>query len=282
MYIFKKKQKININSEIILSKKMTNLTPLQVTAVGVLIKAEVDKVLGRIKSLEDQVKALKKTIEKQGTEIVELKEKLEAQDTKIDDEITKLSSTAVPENVWNTIASNPAVKSGIINMVTTENNKILRKEKNLVIMEKKVASGGTKKIKSGIEAVLVKEEIVKIFAAIGLENTVVDPDDIRLIRKDADSPILMVFKDVKAKMEVLKLAKKLKGSTFDGVYINNDLTKEEAATEKILRAEMLELNSKLSKGSEHMKYEEKRINEKNYKWWWGVRSGQLRKIYAEI
>ena len=71
-----------------------------------------------------------------------------------------------------------------------------------------------KKIKSGIQAELVKGEIVKIFAAIGLESTVVDPNEIRLIRKDTDSPILMVFKDVKVKMDVLKLAKKLKGSEW--------------------------------------------------------------------
>jgi hypothetical protein len=251
---------------------MTNLTQSQLNSVGVLVKAEMDKVLERIKSLEDQVKALQSKIGDQEAEIDDLKDKLDEQDTKNDD----------PKNVWNTIASNPAVKSGIINMVTTENNEILRKEKNLVIMEKKVEKGGKRKIKSGIQAELVKGEIVKIFAEIGLESTVVDPDEIRLIRKDADSPILMVFKDVKVKMEVLKLAKNLKGSDFDGVYINNDLTKEEAATEKILRAQMHDLNSKLSKGSEHMKYEEKIINEKKYKWWWGVRSGQLRKIFAEL
>ena len=189
---------------------MTNLTQSQLNAVGVLVKAEMDKVLERIKSLEDQVRALQSKIGDQEAEIDELKDKLDEQDTKNDD----------PKNVWNTIASNPAVKSGIINMVTAENNEILRKEKNLVIMEKKVEKGGKRKIKSGIQAELVKGEIVKIFAAIGLESTEVDPDEIRLIRKDTDSPILMVFKDVKVKMKVLKLAKNLKGSDFDGVYIN--------------------------------------------------------------
>ena len=118
---------------------MTNLTQSQLNAVGVLVKAEMDKVLGRIKSLEDQVKALQSKIGDQEAEIDELKDKLDEQDTKNDD----------PKNFWNTIANNPAVKSGIINMVTTENNEILRKEKNLVIMEKK--SKKVEKEKSNLE-----------------------------------------------------------------------------------------------------------------------------------
>ena len=99
---------------------MTNLTDGQlkhcdkriVEAFNKFISGEFSVALERIKSLEDTILKLqgvvndqKVVIDGQATEIVNLKEKEPQMD---------------PENAWNLIDKNPAVKSGIMNMVAIE------------------------------------------------------------------------------------------------------------------------------------------------------------------
>ena len=86
------------------------------------------------------------------------------------------------------------------------------------------------------------------------------------------------------KMEVLKASSKLKDKTdFKTVFINNDLTEAEAANEKNLRIVMHERNSELTEGSGVMKYGKHKCSDgTERKWWWGIRGGELRRIYGPL
>jgi hypothetical protein len=118
----------------------------------------------------------------------------------------------------------------------------------------------------------------KLLTAIGKQDIC---DRVKSMRFKHDGPILMVFEDMDDRMEVLKATGKLKNK-YAGVYINADRTMAEAANEKILKEKMKLLNGQLREGGDGLKYGVKVSGEKAFKWWWGVRDGELRRIFKEM
>ena len=117
--------------------------------------------------------------------------------------------------------------------------------------------------------------------AVGMEK---HKDRIKMSRNKEDGPILLVFEDRASKIEVLKASKELKGkSDLDTIYINNDRTEAEIENEKKLRVTQLERNTALTKGTGFLKYETHMCSDgTERKWWWGIRGGELRRIYGNL
>ena len=105
-------------------------------------------------------------------------------------------------------------------------------------------------------------------------------DKVKPIRFKENGPILVVCKDMKTKMNILKAAKHLGDNGYGGVYINVDRMQRQAAEDKKLRTEAKERNAKLPMGSEYFKYDiQTNTNGTKLRWFWGVRGWELRKIY---
>ena len=60
-----------------------------------------------------------------------------------------------------------------------------------------------------------------------------------------------------------------------------DFTKP-TANEKTLKVKMKDLNSNLTDGDGNLKYEKKNIGGVEFKWYWGIRNGELKKIHKKI
>ncbi|RMZ93532.1 hypothetical protein BpHYR1_015233, partial [Brachionus plicatilis] len=108
-----------------------------------------------------------------------------------------------------------------------------------------------RKIKTGMEEEVVKEEVTKILSAIGLVEHV---DVIKLTRFKENGPILIACEELEVKTEILRKAKELRNKGYTDVYINNDLTESEAANEKRLRVEQKARNGALVHGTGFLKY----------------------------
>ena len=184
-------------------------------------------------------------------------------------------------NFWNQLSNNTKAMNAIKSMASTENNNIQRKEKNLIITEKKPEEDVPRKLKTGKTQEIVKSEVEKILTAVGMER---HKDRIKMSRNKEDGPILLVFEDRDSKIEVLKASKELKGkSELDTIYINNDRTEAEIENEKKLRVTQLERNTALTKGLGFLKYETHMCSDgTERKWWWGIRGGELRRIYGNL
>ena len=248
---------------------MTNLTDGQlkhcdkriVEAFNKFISGEFSVALGRIKSLEDTILKLqdvvneqKVVIDGQVTEIVNLKEK---------------EPQMVPENAWNLIEKNPAVKSGIMNMVAMERKSSQHKEKNLVIFGVK-ETGDTEEI---------KDEVMEIMDVIGMKRIVKKP---RITRFKSDGCITMELDSVETKMRVLRAAKELRTSdSYKKVYINLDLTKAEYERHKELRIRQIALNRDLPNGTGNLRHGLHKFDGEDGTetcFFWGIRRDQLVRI----
>lgn len=146
-----------------------------------------------------------------------------------------------------------------------------KRDKNLVIMEKK----DNNKIKITRLDTEIKQEVKKIFQAIDLGDLA---EQVAIARFGEDGPIVVSFADTQKKMEVLRMAKKLKNSAYDGVYINNDETEAEVAHKKLLREEQRLKNSMLEHGVGNLKYGKMMVENKECMWYWGIRNRELKKI----
>ena len=174
-----------------------------------------------------------------------------------------------PANAWNLIEKNPAVNSGIMNMVAIERKSCQQKEKNLVI------SG----VKSTEDREEIRVEVMEIMKAIGVKNLVKKP---RLTRFQSNGFITMELDSVDTKMKVLKAAKELRESDdFKEVYINLDLTKAEYERHKELRSKQFELNGNLPNSTGRLKHGLHRfdgIDGAEERFFWGIRRDQLVRI----
>ena len=222
-----------------------------------------NKLLNLIKNLATELNKLKEEV----TELRADNEKL-----KTGNNVNKGNSASI----WKQFTKNTNVISEINSMVNSERNKITRKEKNLIITEKK----DNNKLNNTLDPVQLKTEVGKILTAIGksehLEKT-------KAHRFKENGPIIMVCDSVEIKMDVIKVSRKLMESVeYKGVYINMDLTESELTKERSLRAEQRILNSRLGKTDGQMRYDEVTWKGDNHKMWWGIRNGELRKIYKAL
>jgi hypothetical protein len=229
------------------------------------LATQLTAALGRIKSLEDTAVRMDARITELEKENQEMQGKIDTTGTNVD-----------PAVLWSKMVESNEVKNGISNLVSVEKNQAQRKLKNLLIFEKrdnhpKLVNGATKEE-------VVKGEVKKILTAIGKQDIC---DRVKSMRFKQDGPILMVFEEMDDRMEVLKASGRLRNK-YAGVYINADRTMAEAANEKILKEKMKALNGQLREGADGLKYEVKVSGEKTFKWWWGVRDGELRRIFKEM
>ena len=248
------------------------------------MKADLAIALGRIKSLEDKSGDLEKALEKiksletKSSELIKQIEELKgaSQELKESNEVLKVSNAGqkTSAQIWEDMAKDVSVKNGISNIITVEANNSKQKEKNLIIMEKR--DNAPKKLADGKELEIVKLEMEKVLVAIGEDDC---KNKVRATRFNNDGPILVVCDNRETKLKILKAANKLRDNGYSGVFINNDRTVAEAAIEKKLREEAKVKNMALEHGSGYLKYGQQTINGKNFKWYWGVRGMELRKIY---
>jgi hypothetical protein len=230
------------------------------------VKEELAAALGRIKSLEDTAVIRETRI---GV--------LEKSNGVLEQKIVSAGTSEETGVLWSRMVKDNAVTNGISKLVMVEKNQVHKKMNNLLIMERH--DNQPKKISNGTDTELVKGEVRKVLTAIGKENVL---EKVRSIRFKADGPILMVFENLAQRLEVLKASNKLKENNYVGVYINTDRTAAEAANEKILKVEMKELNSNLTDGDGSLKFGKKSIGGEEFKWYWGIRNGELRKIYKKL
>lgn len=271
---------------------MTNLTINMVTQVEERIKTalkifkdgEMKQALERIKSLEEKSGELEvalgriKSLETKSGELVKQIEELKDENKALKKSNKELKGANVeqktPAEFWAAMANEVTVKSGISSIVTAEATNSKRKELNLIIMERK--DNEEKKLANGKEVELIKSEVEKVLTAIGVDDCM---EKVKVTRFNDSGPILLVCENKGTKIKILKAASKLKDNGFSGVFINNDRTVAEAANERKLREQAKERNAKLDHGTGYFKYGQSTSDGKKYKWYWGVRGVELKKIF---
>ena len=228
------------------------------------------------KTLLNLIKNLATQLEKLQSEVTELK----AENNTLRENNNRNNNTSSTD-FWKDFDKNTAARNQINSMVSSEKNNVKRKENNLIITEKKPTNNEPRKLMTGITQEAVKIEVDKILTEIGMEK---HKETVKASRKEENGRIRLIFEDHNMKMEVLKASSKLKDKTdFKTVFINNDLTEAEAANEKNLRIVMHERNSELTEGSGVMKYGKHKCSDgTERKWWWGIRGGELRRIYGPL
>ena len=260
---------------------MTKLTSGQEAQVATMIadaikktkgeeKVKMDEVLERIKSLEEENDTLKREFDEMKATLTELTGKVET---------TVVAAVQDSSNVWKEMVKSKSVRNDISNMMVVEQNRSKRKEKNLIIFEKTPVGEAIRKIKTGTETAVVKEEVTRMLTAIGMEDHV---EEVTLSRFKENGPILIACEELDVKMKILRAARELRNNGYAEVYINNDLTESEAANEKRLRVEQRTRNGALEHGTGFMKYGKSTVNGTEKKWFWGIRSGELRKIFKDL
>ena len=247
---------------------MTNLTQQQEAQVDSRISKAfklfqdngLAEALGRIKSLEDTVAILMRTIDQQNG-IIE-------NQRIIANELQTMGAAAEPSNVWAALESNPAVKSSFLGMVSVERNMAQQKEKNLVIF-------GVEEIS---EPRQVKEKVTDILDKIGMKR---HARNAKTIRFRPEGPITVSFESTEVKMKVLKEARRLRDMVdYKKVYIHLDLTKSEMDRNKDLRKKQRELNTALTLGTGNHKYGMHKFSSEGVEepFYWGTRRDQLTRI----
>jgi hypothetical protein len=180
----------------------------------------------------------------------------------------------------------PAATQAISNIATKETCNIQSREKNLVISGI-TESGTTNNTEKHDED---NKKVIELIGKLGLGPHGFDEDLIkrqtaitRLKPKPGTNKpgfILVRCGDVDLKMLILKSAKKLK--EMDGyrdVYINCDLTNVQLEIEKKLRTERNDKNKALEFTGQNGQYGKQKLRDgSESKFYWGIRSGELRKI----
>jgi hypothetical protein len=177
----------------------------------------------------------------------------------------------------------PAATQAISNIATKETCNIQSREKNLVIsgVTESAATSNTEKH---------DEDNKKVIELLGKLECGYDGNTIkrnttitRLKPKPGTNKpgfILVRCSEVGLKMDILKSAKKLK--EMDGyreVYINCDLTNAQLDIEKKLRTERNDKNKALEFTGQNGQYGKQKLRDgSESKFYWGIRSGELRKI----
>jgi methionine synthase II (cobalamin-independent) len=213
---------------------------------------------------------------------------LEAANTAKDKEIEALKKTS-PNPVafddaafWSKLPS--AATKAISNIASKETCNIQNREKNLII------SGVTE---SAATSITEKHEadykkVVELLGKLDSDYTETNAKNyLKIVRlkpkAETNKPglILVSFNETEHRNSLLKSAKKLKDMVgCRDVYINCDLTNAPLDMEKKLRTERNEKNKNLKFAGENgLRYgKQTRSDGKESKFYWGVRSGELKKI----
>ena len=200
---------------------MTKLTAQQSDGVNDLIKAALKPILLRLTSLEstnatllDENKHLNSEISKLAA-LIEENKKAALKNVEIP-QAKPLISSFFKTDVIDHKQTKPMLNDdelNLINAISIDNKDKIIKEKNLLVF-------GLEKHETKVDRVLVNE----LFESIGADTNKVNRV-VRFKSHENKKPIVRVeFHNTADKFPILKNAKKLNGSIYKGVFINQDLT----------------------------------------------------------
>ena len=181
----------------------------------------------RLKVLEDENKDLKRRLEI-----------LENRNT------TGTSTNFTFSSLFNNEKKNECSKA-VISMVKKDLKIQESKENNIIIGGVPKPTIADSKIDTNKDTELIK----KIFNHLDINATTLEFESIRIRKDDVinekNNPILIKFKELKDKLNVLKNADKLKSFSDHKIFINHDITDSDRDYEKALRDERRKRNNLL-------------------------------------
>lgn len=182
------------------------------------------------KDTADEIAKLNAIIITQSAEIATLKTTL----ADYEQRLTKVESSQTVTSVQAT-SSAPTTNAASIDFraILSEEREREKRKNNLIFLN-------VPETTTSNDSQLVKE----IISEVGISSSI-NFDGIKRLGKsvgDKSRPIVITVNDIKQKLQILKSAKKLRNtdahSKYHKVYINSDLTKQQLAEGKILRAEL--------------------------------------------
>ena len=211
-----------------------------------------EKLENRIKTLENQNNILNEE-NKQNKAIMEK-------------EIENIK-TSTTNNVWTTITKKNVKKTqeqiSIINTIADEGKNRNKKETNIVIFGLKESSKEsiTEKKKED------DEKFLEIMKELKINITKIEASFRPPVKdKNKQRPLVIMLKTKEERNSVLKVARKLKGTVFDGVFICPDLTE----AQRLQFKELLVLRKKLN--------DERTTEQIEAKIYYGIRDNKVVKI----
>ena len=192
---------------------------------------------------------------------------------------TKPTIDSAPSEFWSKFPKEASL--GIASIIAKEKIDCSKKEKNLIIFGLPELTSTDPSECSSSDSTLV----ASMFKELKVE---IDTKSIKIIRfakrttSSANSnPLKIQFESIESKIKVLRAAKCLKDSElFKKVFINQDLTPTELALQTQLRKDRNARNSQLTEmDSNDRKFGLHKFGgQTDLKFYWGIRSGELRRI----
>jgi hypothetical protein len=243
--------------------------------------ANVDKwlyeLVCKVKKLEDDSNNQKTLILVLQKDVIELKQTIAEKDV----EIQALKQAPSNPNIlaadfWKNL---PKEASNAISIVSTKETQIQqKKEKNLIIFGIPESQGENDNEKNLAD----KAKVLNILSKIEIDGQADNVKTVRFKSNTSTKPgrILIECDTTELKMEILRAAKQLRNIDIcKEIYINNDLTSAQTEREKTLRLERNTKNRNLDHtGENNLKYGTMVVDGKEVKFYWGIRSGELKKI----
>ncbi|RNA10508.1 RNA-directed DNA polymerase from mobile element jockey-like [Brachionus plicatilis] len=236
----------------------------------ILDKQTVGTVSGIVKDILKYVQTLVHHVRRLDEEV----ETLKGDKKKLEEKIVGLennngtSGTTASEDLWSQLKHSKEARSDKTGIISKEKASVQKKEKNVMVF--------------GLEKSDDEASVKEIFEVLQVTVAV---DDRKLFRfKDSEEgkpgPLVVEFKEVETKRSVLKAAMKLRGSKFDKVYLNRDLTESEMVRDRELRRQRNIANAKLEYGTGNMRYGKYKFggDDDVSNFYWGIRGGDLRRI----
>ena len=251
---------------------MTKLTPEQDKQVKAAIKEALKEAL---KVFDDEViQSLKERVTKLEKDLVSKDNEIKQRDVLIKSlqdaaAATAAAPAAVQPNAW---FKQPKAEVHILAKVRQELTESERIKKNLIISGLPIRGDSDEERTTNDE-----KNVDTVLSCVGLARSTVQRQ-VRLKCNNPDANLVLVeFKDYKDRDSALSRSGELKKiSDFKRVFLNRDMTMAERLAEKELRAERSKLNEALpdkdSQGRPRGTHNGKRF-------YWGVRSGELRRIF---
>jgi hypothetical protein len=225
--------------------------------VAAMIKIAVDALEAKYDALEAKYKV----------EIKKRDDEIKIRDEKIAELIKK---AAAPANAW---FKKPEAEIYFLAKVRQEQSESERIKRNVII-------SGIPETGNDENEKLTNDNgrVEEVLNAVGLSrNTVQRQVRLRSPMNPNAKLILVEFTEVEHRDTALKRSGVLKtNQSFKDVYLNQDMTKAERVAERDLRKERNELNASLP---DKDGVGRQRGEHNGRKFYWGIRSGELRRIY---
>ena len=234
------------------------------------VEAKLNNALTRITSLETENKDLRSQILAQG------KRPHTASNSQSSVQPSSPPSNQLPKSFASLFKAKPTTSETLlISRVAQEQRALQNKANNIVIRGAKEQSDQDSELKS----------ITSILKAIDLtEEETSDLQHYRRKHRQTGKPphIIVTFKSLTSQQKAVKNAKKLRERpTFNGIYINKDLTECELRFDKLLRTERDRRNKQLP-SSENVNGTERKYGltagKSPVKFYYGIRSGNIFRI----